>query len=255
MVIAAHIPFFDPLPGLETFRAADRTRLFELLRPFSNVLLLTAHGHVQRQYFHALEDGWRGAAPLHEYNVGATCGSWWNGAVDADGLPDASMADGTPNGYAVLRIAPDGGYALRWYVARQPDDFGIAVHAPKVLRHGAWPGVPVLANVFMGAEGDQVEVRIDGGAWRAMRRIDHPDPWLVAQNLIDDASETLRGFDRLPQAGNSTHLWRHPLPTDLAPGEHLIEVRAISAGPVGRGSRWPGELRASARYRLEVVER
>jgi len=255
VVIAGHISFFDPLPGVETFRSADRARLFGLLEGFSNVLLLTAHGHVQRQYFHDLEDGWRGAAPLHEYNVGATCGSWWSGAVDADGLPDASMADGTPNGYAVLRIAPDGDYALRWYVARQPDDFGIALHAPKVLRHGAWPGVPVVANVFMGAEGDRVEVRIAGGAWRAMQRIDQPDPRQLAQNLIDDAADPLRGYDRLPQAANSTHLWRYPLPTDLAPGEHLIEVRAISSGPAGQGRRWPGELRADSRYRLDAVDR
>ncbi len=243
LVLAAHIPFFDPMPGRETFRAQDRRRLFELLRPFRKVLLLTAHGHVQRHYFHGPEDGWFGPEPLHEYNVGAVCGSWWSGPLDAEGLPAATMADGTPNGHAVLRIAADGDYALRWHAAGKPDDHAIALHAPNVLRRGAWPGVPVVANVFMGIEGDRVELRIDGGPWRPMTPFHGPDPRLLAENLRDDSLDILRGPDRLPQAQPSTHLWRFLLPTDLELGEHTIEVRAFD--------RWRGELRAGTVYRLD----
>ena len=243
LVIAAHIPFFDPVPGVETFRARDRERLFELLAGFEEVLLLTAHGHVQRHHFHGPDDGWHGAAPLHEYNAGAACGGWWGGPPDPAGIPDAMMSDGTPNGYAVLRIGDDGGYALRWYAARAPDEPAIALHAPKVLRRGAWPAVPVVANVFMGVVGDRVEVRIDGGEWWPMTHAVRPDPRLLAENLIDDASDALRGYDRLPQATPSTHLWQFVLPTDLAAGGHEIEVRAFD--------RWRGQLRARTRYRLE----
>lgn len=251
LVIAAHIPLFDPDPGTRTFRPGDRERLFTLLAGFDNVLLLTAHGHVQRHYFHGTADGWHGAEPLHEYNVGATCGSWWSGPVDPDGIPDSTMGDGTPNGYATLTIAGDASYALRWHVARAPDDYAIALYAPKVLRRGAWPGAPVIANVFMGAEGDQVEIRIDGGPWRPMTHTVRDDPRLLAENLIDDRVDSLRGYDRLPQAAPSTHLWQFVLPTELDPGEHEIEVRAI-AGTLGAGfERWPGELRASTGYRLD----
>ncbi len=243
IVIAAHIPLFDPIPGVASFRAEDRQRLFAVLRPFHKVLLLTAHGHVQRHYFHGPADGWQGGAPLHEYNVGATCGSWWNGPLDAEGIPDATMADGTPNGHAILTITADGGYRLRWQVARGADDDAIALYAPKVLRRGGWPGVPVVANVFMGVEGDRVEARIDDGPWLPMTRIVAPDPRLLAENLIDDRVDALRGYERLPQAVASSHLWRLPLPTDLALGEHRIEVRAFD--------RWQGERRATAVYRLD----
>lgn len=242
LIVAAHIPFFDPQPGHESFRRADRERLFALLKDFPQVLLLSAHGHVQRHYFHGPADGWRGAGALHEYNAGAACGGFWGGAADAAGIPEAGMADGTPNGYATLRIAAAGDYALRWHVARAPDDYAIALHVPKVLRRGAWAGVPAIANVFMGIAGDRVQARIDDGPWRPMNWTAQADPRALAENLADDAVESLRGGDRAPQAEVSTHLWSMNLPTDLPAGEHRIEVRAFD--------RWRGELRASTRYRL-----
>jgi hypothetical protein len=242
VVLATHIPFFDPHPGRESFRRADRERLFALLAPFHRVLLLSAHGHVQRHYFHTAQDGWHGDQPLHEYNVGATCGGFWGGEKDAEGLPTADMSDGTPNGYAQLVIASDGDYRLRWQVAREPGHPGIALHAPRALRQGAWPGVGLYANVLMGVADDRVEFRIDGGEWRAMTRVERTDPRVLAVNLADDAAERPGGDSRTPEATVSTHLWRAFLPTDLDLGEHLVEVRAQD--------RWRGELRAETRYRL-----
>jgi hypothetical protein len=52
VVIAVHIPFFDPAPGAETFRRADRERLFALLKDHPRTLLLSAHTHNQRHYRH-----------------------------------------------------------------------------------------------------------------------------------------------------------------------------------------------------------
>ncbi|GGA73264.1 hypothetical protein GCM10011521_09270 [Arenimonas soli] len=243
LVIAAHIPFFDE-PSRETFRRADRERLFELLRPFTRVLLLTAHGHVQRHHRHGPADGWFGATPLHEYNVGAACGGYWSGVKDADGIPDSRMSDGTPNGYATARFAADGSHDLRWHVARG-GDAAMHLHAPRVLRAGAYPGTGVYANVYMGEADSRVEYRVNGGDWQPMRLSDQPDPALRTQNLLDDAAGNLRGYDRLPEAAETTHLWRGTLPTDLGPGQYLIEVRAFD--------RWRGEIRASTSYRLETA--
>ena len=58
----------------------------------------------------------------------------------------------------------------------------------------------------------------------------------------DGPGDGLRGYDRSPEAEPSPHLWRGALPTKLAAGEHLVEVRAFD--------RWRGEVRASTRYRL-----
>jgi hypothetical protein len=246
IIVALHIPLFEPVPGRESFRRADRERLFALLAKFDHPLVLSAHTHAQRHHFHREQDGWTGHQPLHEYNVGATCGGFWGGVADADGIPDAGMADGTPNGYARLRLDGRSGYGLFWQVARAAESYQIALHAPKVLRHGAYPAVAVYANVFMGMDDSRVEYRVGNGDWQPLQRVERADPRVLAENLRDDASERLRGHDRMPEARPSTHLWRGALPTDLAPGEHPIEVRAFD--------RWRGELRASTRYRLEPAQ-
>jgi hypothetical protein len=242
LVLALHIPLFEA-DGRDTFRDADRARLFALLRGFPRVLVLSAHSHTQRHVFHAADAGWQGAAPLHEYNVGAACGAFWSGVKDAAGIPVATMADGTPNGYARLLVEPDGRYRLSWHAARGQGGDAIALHAPKVLRRGAYPAFGVYANVFMGHDGTRVEFRVDGGDWRPMRKVLAPDPALLAENARDDAAPRLRGYDRSPEAAPSPHLWRGALPTDLAAGEHMVEVRAFDA--------WQGEQRAATRYRLE----
>lgn len=247
LVLGMHIPVFDT-GGRQTFRADDRERLFALLRDRPRVLLLSGHSHVQQHYWHGEKDGWHGASPLHEYNVGAACGAFWSGAPDALGIPDATMADGTPNGYAVLSLPGDGSYALAYHPARAPADDSafteaMALHAPRALRRDAYPAWGVFANVFMGDADTRVEYRIDGGEWRPMRRVERADPRLLLENVADDLAPTLRGFDRSPEAVDSTHLWRGALATDLSLGEHRVEVRAFD--------RWQGEVSASTTYTLQ----
>jgi 3',5'-cyclic AMP phosphodiesterase CpdA len=245
LVLAVHIPLFEE-PGRDTFRDADRERLFALLRGFPHVLLLSAHSHAQRHVFHGASDGWQGATPLHEYNVGAACGAYWSGVKDAAGIPAATMADGTPNGYAVLAVKPGGDYALAWHNARDAADSQIGLHAPKVLRQGAYPAWGVYANVYMGDDATRVEYRVDGGDWKPMRKVLQPDPAVLAENARDDEAGALRGYDRSPEAEPSPHLWRGALPTDLAVGEHEVEVREFD--------RWRGEQRARTTYRLENAQ-
>lgn len=246
LVVGVHIPLFEA-SGRDTFRDADRKRLFALLDDFPNVLLLSGHSHAQRHHFHDASTGWQGATPLHEYNVGAASGAFWSGVSDEAGIPDATMADGTPNGHARLMVKGGGTYTLDWRPARGHDadpliNGAMALHAPKVLRQGSWPGQAVHANVFMGMDDTRVEYRIDDGAWQPMQHVFAPDPRVVAVNVHDDEAGVLRAYDRAPQAVPSTHLWRGTLPTDLPVGEHRVEVRAFD--------RWQGERRGRTSYRL-----
>ncbi len=197
-MIGVHIPFFEE--GARGFRPADRERLFALLRGFPHVLLLSGHTHTQRHWYHDAATGWHGTQPLHEYNVGAACGAYWSGVKDAAGIPDSTMADGTPNGHARLRVQKGGEYTLSWHAARAKDDSGIGLHAPKVLRRGAYPAWGVYANVHMGEADTRVEYRVDGGEWKAMKRVEQPDPSLLVENMRDDLADALRGYDRSPEA-------------------------------------------------------
>jgi hypothetical protein len=248
LVVATHVPLFDASADRETFRHADRERLFRLLERFPKLLVLSGHSHAQRHHFHDASTGWRGVAPLHEYNVGAASGAYWSGAKDAAGIPDATMSDGTPNGYARLHVTADGRYRLSWHPARLREGDpattqAMHLHAPKVLRRGAYPAWGVYANVYMGKADTRVEYRVDDGEWRPMRRIEAADPRLLAENVADDQAEALRGYDRSPEATPSPHLWRGALSTDLAIGTHRVEVRALDP--------WLGEQRARIEYRLE----
>lgn len=241
LVLAIHIPLFEDA-SKDSFRDGDRARLFALIRAFPHVLVLSAHSHAQRHVLHAASSGWQGASPLHEYNVGATSGAYWSGRKDAAGIPDTAMADGTPNGYAVLEVKAGGEYALAWHNARDAADAQIGLHAPKVLRRGAYPAWGVYANVYMGMDDTRVEYRIDDGDWMPMKKVLRPDPALLAENMRDDLAEDLRGYDRSPEAAPSPHLWRGALPTQLDAGEHLVQVRAFD--------RWRGEVRTLTTYRL-----
>lgn len=242
LVVGMHMPMFETA-GKQTLRREDRKRLFALLQPFKRVLLLSAHNHTQQHVWHGTDTDWHGSAPLHEYNVGAACGAFWSGIKDAGGIPDTTMADGTPNGHASLRVHADGSYALAWHVARAPQESRMRLHAPKVLRRGAYPAWGVYANVFMGDDASRVEFRVDGGPWQPMRKVVQADPWLLAQNVRDDEASALRGYDRSPEALPSAHLWRGALPTDLAIGSHQVDVRA--------SDRWLGDAADTIRYRLQ----
>ena len=249
LVVAAHVPWFDTAAAgaPETMRSADRARLFAALQRHPRVLLLTGHRHTQQHVWHDATTGWHGETPLHEYNVGAVSGAFWSGAPDADGIPDATMADGTPNGFATLRIDADGAYRLAWHPARRSDDpattQAMALHAPRVLRQGAYPAWGVYANVYMGQADTRVEFRVGDGAWAPMRRVERADPRLLLENARDDLADALRGLDRSPEATPSMHLWRGALPTDREVGEHVVEVRVFDA--------WQGEQRACTTYRLD----
>ncbi len=252
LVVAAHVPWFDTAPtgAPETMRSADRARLFAALQRHPRVLLLTGHRHTQQHVRHDAASGWHGATPWHEYNVGAVSGAFWSGAPDADGIPDATMADGTPNGFATLHIEADGDYRLAWHPARASDDpattQAMALHAPRVLRQGAYPAWGVYANVYMGQADTRVEFRVGDDDWAPMRRVERADPRLLLENARDDLADTLRGLDRSPEATPSMHLWRGALPTDREVGDHVVEVRVFDA--------WQGEQRAHTTYRLDLFD-
>lgn len=238
VVLSLHIPLFDD-PG-ETFRHTDRTRLFALLERFPEPLILSGHTHTQQHHFHGPEAGWNGQVPLHEYNVGAACGGYWSGLSDAEGLPDARMQDGAPNGYALVRFGRR--ITTRYHASRGRDAERIGLTSPGALRRGAYPAFPVLANVYAAESDAVVEMRVDEGPWQRMERVDALDPQLAMINVDDARAEGLRSFDRAVLAQPVMHLWAANVPTDLAAGEHRVEVRARS--------RFEGEMTAATSYRL-----
>ena len=225
IVVMMHIPWFYPNPtNAETFRKADRARLFAALQDRPHVLFLSGHTHYQRHYFYGADDDWHGAKPLEDYNVAAACGSYWGGPPDNSGIPLATMSDGTPNGYGILTIA---GTTMRteYRAARLPADYQIGLHAPVAIKRSAGY-ISYYANVFNAHEGWTVESRIDDHPWNPMRRVIDWDPSYAKMYLDQDTMGTPLATPRLPDPTVCYHLWRNYFPPDLGAGAHVIEVRA-----------------------------
>jgi hypothetical protein len=223
VVISFHIPFSNE--GGDAIRLEDRQAMFDLLKNFDNCLLMSAHTHFQKQIYYKTSDGWQGKSQaLHEYNVGTTSGDWYSGELDAAGIPDGTMRDGTPRGYAFLNIR-NNKYNLRYKVAGKDSAYQIRIYAPKIVALNSRGAAPFYANFFMGSEKDLVEYKFDNGKWAEMLRDSTFDyTYLDMVTRWDETTTLLQG--RRPSAPVATgHLWSAPVNKKLAPGTHTIHVR------------------------------
>ncbi|MDR2389108.1 MAG: calcineurin-like phosphoesterase C-terminal domain-containing protein [Tannerellaceae bacterium] len=224
IVISMHIPLED-VEEKGAFRDSDRQRFYSLLDAYPQVLFLSAHTHIQVQNSFGKEQGLNRDTPIHEYNAGTVCGDWYSGLLDENGIPVSTMRDGTPTGYALLRI--DGNrYVIDYKVYGKPQSYQIGVYHPQVVPAGKSTSAAIYANFFMGSKQDTVEYRIDNEVWTKMNRVDEPDP-AYSRSVQDwDFVEHLPPGRRPSNPVVCTHLWRGNIPTRLPAGMHRIEIRA-----------------------------
>jgi hypothetical protein len=228
IVLAFHIPLLNDGVDKEgnSFRLKDRNRLFELLKDYPHTLSMSAHTHLQRQNFYGKADGWLQAKPHHEYNAGTTSGDWYSGEMKANGTPSSTMRDGTPKGYAFLNLKGNQ-YSIDYKVAGKDAAYQMEVFLPKVVEKRKNTSAGVFVNFFMGAKGDKVIYSVDGGKWSNMAYVETMDPAFLSTLFKFDQSKELLSGRRPSNAEASTHLWRGNIPSNLAAGEHQIEVKAV----------------------------
>lgn len=226
IVIAVHIPFYDESYDPEgTFRKEDRARLFDLLKDYPYTLSLSAHTHIQQQYFHDISTGWTRDTPHHEYNVGTTSGDWYSGQFNEQNVPVSTMRDGTPKGYAFLHISGNQ-YSFDYKAAGKSDNYQIRLFHPKVVTQNGTTA-HIFANFFIGRRSDKVEYRIGNEDWKDMSWINAPDPAYIEEVMRWDLTDELFPGRRPSNPVNSKHLWRAGIPAEnLGVGTHMIEVRA-----------------------------
>jgi hypothetical protein len=199
--------------------------LYELLKDFPDVLFLSAHTHIQMQHRIGKAQGVDREKPIHEYNAGTACGDWFSGILNEQGLPISTMRDGTPAGYAFLRI--DGNrYVLDYKALGKPDDYQIALYHPKTVPFRRPTSAFIYADFFMGSREDTVECRIDDGAWMKMQWSEEFDPAYYRYVQDWDYTEHLPPGRRPSNPVVCSHLWKLRIPTALPAGEHRMEIRA-----------------------------
>jgi hypothetical protein len=227
VVLCYHIPLFDET-DTDSYRDEDRQRILNLLAEFPNSLSLSAHTHIQQHHFFGPESGFKRAKPHHEYNVGTTSGDWYSGELTKQGLPDATMRDGTPRGYLLLSFTGNQ-YSFDYRIAGQPDDYKIGIYAPKVVTQKQSSRAEVYANFFQGSAKDSLTYRIGDSDWMPMQQADEPDPAMTAVRTRWDMTETPLSGRRPSAPAPSRHLWKARLKGNLPIGELPIEVRAKDA--------------------------
>lgn len=141
-ILATHIPF-SQMKG--------RDSVLALIPEHTQMLYVSGHTH-----FVSRDDS------IPEVIAGATCGSWWRGVKDSDGVPYALQSCGAPRGYFVAEIRRDGDYRLRYRCVGMDDE--VSVWGVRVEGEGA---VRTEDNIVMGKdESEDVTVKEGGGVYR-----------------------------------------------------------------------------------------
>ncbi len=104
-ILATHIPF-SQMKG--------RDSVLALIPEQARMLYVSGHTH-----FVSRDDS------IPEVIAGATCGSWWRGVKDSDGVPYALQSCGAPRGYFVAEIKRDGDYTLRYSCVGRDDEVAV----------------------------------------------------------------------------------------------------------------------------------
>jgi len=207
-------------------------QLLTLLLPYDHLYGLAGHDtsnswKVEINHEH----GWTGQ-PWIAHTLAEVRGSGWTrGPKDLRGVADATMEDGNPNGFYLLKFDdvtlvpefipfPSGADAtqrLRIVLDPELEAMGGSSINRGVLR----PGTRVVVNLFDGGERDRVNLSLDGGRLMPMRYVVRTDPFMErAYRRFADTP------DAYPIPKVSAHIWEFDVPEDLEPGIHSVVVES-----------------------------
>lgn len=241
VVVMMHIPLVRSTPWIES----RRERLFRILEKRDRCISIAGHTHHHEHTMISEVDGWKGPKPHHHMINVTVCGSWWSGKPDEHGIPHATCADGTPNGFSVMHF--DGAdYTLEYRAARREADYQIRVTAPDVVPAAAASEQYFQANVFNAMPGARIEWHLQSRApstgeiaWQIMEKNASTDP--IYQALFDEESKIADAnlaWRRLGKPMICPHLFKARLGATATAGTHIIQVRATNPnGQVLTGSR------------------
>ncbi len=212
-------------PGTDNF-----DQLVRLLLPYNNVYGIAGHDtsnswKVEIDHEH----GWTGQ-PWIAHTLAEVRGSGWTrGPRDLRGVADATMEDGNPNGFYLLKFDdvtlvpefipfPSGSDASqRLRIVLDPELEGTT--GSSINRGVLRSDTKVVVNLFDGGERDRVSLSLDGGLPVLMRYVVRTDPFVErAYRRFADTP------DAFPRPAMSAHIWEFDFPESPEPGIHSVVV-------------------------------
>lgn len=198
IVLCQHIPMSNLQNKEEILSLAGNRKM----------LILSAHAHcVFRKIW---------SENVEELSVGASCGSWWTGERDSQGIPLALMQYGSPRCYFVVDFSKDGysfsfkgvGHsscemASVWIKGDNSSDEDVPVL--KDLPEGE-----IVVNVYGGGDSTKVEVSLDGKSWTRLERFKMIDPSVARIAYMNKEGGLPTRYSRRQPLRKtpSPHIWR-----------------------------------------------
>lgn len=193
-VLVTHIPFSQ---------TKGRDSVSAMIPDMSRMLFVSGHTHSVARHCISAEGLPASSEQACELIAGATCGSWWRGVKDAEGVPYALQNCGSPRGYFIADFRNGGKYSLEYKCIGGPSFRKASVHADSS---------GVIVNVFGGAEEGAVVLRTGCSRTRCTR---YSDTAPEVGEIIDYNSSASREYRRahrdefIPlRHKDSPHLWR-----------------------------------------------
>jgi hypothetical protein len=227
IVMAMHVPLDSIGESSHGGPVENRVEILKLLSGFETVLLIGGHLHATQHVYFDAEDGYNGKKPLHLQILTAASGTWWSGAKDETGIPNAIQLDGTPNGYHVMSVKGNK-CNIRYRAAGKPDDYQMRISIEKIPEKEVYSTVPasminsltITVNLFDGGEKSTVTCKVDDN-----------DPFLLAKETKTDAF-AFKSYEKanMPISGietPSSHIWTGAFKDTLTPGTHKIFIKAV----------------------------
>lgn len=216
LVINSHIPFMN-----EECETENIIKLNDILKDRRNVLSLSGHKHTLHTYYNSENNYWKNPGKNEGVVVGATCGSWWSNPKDENGIPVATGQDGSPKGYFIFNFSGSN-YTYDFIPLHYKDEFQMRISSPLGrVKQEELASAEIVVNWFIGKAHQRVVVSIDGEEEIELSNYKGKDPFIERTLEIRKTDPKYP-----PQAIDSFHMWRVPMPGDLKKGTHKIEVTA-----------------------------
>ena len=204
-VLATHIPF-SQIKG--------RDSVLALVPEAARMLYVSGHTH-----YVSRDDS------VPELIVGATCGSWWRGVKDGDGIPYALQSCGSPRGYFIADFHRSGRYDLSYKCVGRPASEQLSAWA--IPDDSDTCSYRLCVNVFGGSTDGIVRVRVP----RRVRGVCGKSYLCERSNTTAPEVEKVIRFNAsLSREYRRTHRTEF-IPLRRKPSPHIWKTTATFSGP------------------------